>query len=396
MGTEIGTFQKIGSGQPAVSNDVLLQVTLALSSSLRGRELLRVFAQVGLECAGSDRSTILLARGAVLEPSVAIARERDEVLWAWFRSMPPIRLDSETRARLARHRVVPIEDATVDPIVPGEWVRRFSLRSLVLVPLMAGGDPSGVLALDWLEPRTFDRQDLEVVEALRLCANRMVDHGPLGAHVVSPGRVARVLVVGASGAGREGLAGILGTDREIDVVGAADSIEDAEKALERLQVDVVVLDYPLQTASGTDGCAHLATSGRRPTVVAVSNVPTETLMRRALESGARGFVAEQSSREALRVAVRSVATGGVFIEPSLAGRLVAPAIGPRVVGQVSISRSEQRVLGLMADGFSNRAISSELDVSIATVKTHVQHILRKLDVSNRVDAVVVARRGRLI
>ena len=99
----------------------------------------------------------------------------------------------------------------------------------------------------------------------------------------------------------------------------------------------------------------------------------------------------------LRTAVRSVASGGTFVDPSLAGKLVdAVTRGRRAVGPFGLSRTELRVLELLGDAQPNQAIARELDISVPTVKTHVQHVLRKLGAKDRYDAAVIARREGLL
>lgn len=207
----------------------------------------------------------------------------------------------------------------------------------------------------------------------------------------------RVLLVDDHPVVREGLATILRSEHDIDVVAEADSIEDAVDLVKTASPDVAVLDYRLPGMSGVDGCAHLLSRAPGLRVVVLTSFPNESVMLKAFAAGASGFVAKGSAPHVLRTAIRSVAAGGMFVDPSLAGRLVADATrGRKSLGPFGLTRTELRVLELLGEGHSNQAIARELDVSLATVKTHVQHVLRRLSARDRYDAVAVAHREGLL
>jgi len=209
--------------------------------------------------------------------------------------------------------------------------------------------------------------------------------------------MARVLLVDDHPVVREGLATILRADDEIEVVAEAESVEDAVQQLVTHKPDVAVLDYRLPGMSGVDGCAHLLARYPRLRVIVLTSFPNESVMLKAFTAGARGFIAKDSAPHVLRTAVRSVACGGVFVDPSMAGKLIAATIrGRKALGPFGLTRTELRVLELLGEAQPNQAIARELDVSMPTVKTHVQHVLRKLGATDRYDAAVIARREGLI
>ena len=207
----------------------------------------------------------------------------------------------------------------------------------------------------------------------------------------------RVLLVDDHPVVREGLATILRADPEIEVVAEAESVEEAEPIVLSVKPDVAVLDYRLPGMSGVDGCAHLLAKSSRLRVIVLTSFPNESVMLKAFSAGACGFVAKDSPPHVLRTAVRSVACGGTFIDPSLAGKLVGSAIrGRRAVGRFGLTRTELRVLELLADAQPNQAIARELDISVPTVKSHVQHVLKKLGAADRYDAAAIGRREELV
>src|SRR5438874_2116760 len=148
---------------PAASGEELLErVALTLNSSLELREVLRSLAELVLETVGVDRCSLFLLEDGRLRPAVAIGTRSEESLWSAFRAMGSVDLESIPGARplLQAGRALPIEDPASCDLVPRTWTRRFSLRSLVLVPLLAGGEPSGLMAVDHRTGRTFHGSEL--------------------------------------------------------------------------------------------------------------------------------------------------------------------------------------------------------------------------------------------
>ena len=120
-------------------------------------------------------------------------------------------------------------------------------------------------------------------------------------------------------------------------------------------------------------------------------------MLSAFAAGARGFMVKDSDSALIRLAVRSVAQGGTFVDPRVAGKLVALAAkGTPARGPFGLSYQELRVLRFLPLGYSNREIGAELGISQETVKTHVRNTLRKLGVPDRAKAAAVAQREGLL
>ena len=154
-----------GDPRPAVA-DVLQRVALAVNSSLDCHQVLEQLARLGMEATGAHRASVFVLDGSVLKPAVALAAQPDEDLWGSFRAMGPIELDPTRHEILRCGAAIAIEDARHGGLVPRQWVAAFSLRAIVLAPLLANAQPCGLLALDWPRPRTFATADLQLVEMI--------------------------------------------------------------------------------------------------------------------------------------------------------------------------------------------------------------------------------------
>jgi DNA-binding NarL/FixJ family response regulator len=206
----------------------------------------------------------------------------------------------------------------------------------------------------------------------------------------------RVFVVDDHPVVREGVVAILAADDDITVVGQASSAEDALTALRTIETDVVVVDVRMSGMTGNELCASLKVTSPRTRTVVFTSFPNEGAMMGALSAGAAAFLVKQANPDILRQAVHTVAGGGTFVDPLLAPKLVSMATkGRKAKGPFDLTLSEMRVLELLPRGFSNRHIASELGVTEHTVKTHLQHLMRKLGVHDRAHAVAIAVREGL-
>lgn len=199
----------------------------------------------------------------------------------------------------------------------------------------------------------------------------------------------RVLLVDDHPVVREGIAAVLATDPNVEVVGYAGDAQEAFDAVKRLEPDVVVIDVRLPDMDGIDACEKLRIDWPDLRVMVVTRFANERVMMRAFDAGALAYLVKESEPLILRQALRIVANGGTFVDPRLADKLVASATrGRRTKGPYGLTSQEMRVVGLLPRGFSNREIAGELGVSVDTVKTHLSSAMRKLGVHDR--AVVAA------
>ena len=189
---------------------ILEQVAFTLGSTLDLKEVLRRLAEIVHKAASAQRCSIVLLEGDRLKPAVAIGGRPDDDLWSAFRSMPPIELEPEHWVLLRRGRVLAFEDARTVPYIPRAWVERFSLHAVALVPLLARGEPCGVMVLDWPEVRTIDGQELAMLEAVGTYAGIAVQNARLHERMARKSQTLEHLVeVAAALNSSTSLAGVL-------------------------------------------------------------------------------------------------------------------------------------------------------------------------------------------
>lgn len=206
----------------------------------------------------------------------------------------------------------------------------------------------------------------------------------------------RVLLVDDHPVVREGVGAVLSSEPDLKIIGGVSSAEQAFKEIERLAPEVLVMDVRLPGMDGIEACASLLQTHPRLRIVILTRFPNESVMMRAFNAGAKGFVIKESDPDVLRQAVRMVAGGGTFVDPKVAGRLVALATkGRRAKGPYGLTLQEMRVVELLPRGLSNREIGRELGVSEHTVKTHLRHAMQKMRVSDRAEAAAMAMREGL-
>jgi len=198
--------------------------------------------------------------------------------------------------------------------------------------------------------------------------------------------VIRVLLVDDHPVVRSGLAGLLGGEPDIEVVGeASDGREGVERA-EALQPDVVLMDLRMPVMDGVEATTLIVAAGG-PRVLVLTTYDTDADILRAVEAGATGYLLKDTPREALVEAVRSASRGETVLAPPLAAKLMR-----QVRSNDQLTPREVEVLALVSRGMSNGDIAQELFIGEATVKTHLLHAFDKLGVSDRTAAVTTAMR----
>jgi DNA-binding NarL/FixJ family response regulator len=206
----------------------------------------------------------------------------------------------------------------------------------------------------------------------------------------------RVLIVDDHPVFRDGLAGLLATLPEVEVVGTAATAEEALAALTETVPDVVLMDINLPGVSGVEATRRAIQIAPATAVLVISMVDDDDSVFAALAAGARGYVLKGASAAEITAALRTVAAGGAVFGAGIASRMLArmPAqlSGAKQLSQPDdLTAREREVLDLLAEGASNRQIARSLGLSLKTVQNHVSRILDKLQAADRTQAVLRLR-----
>ncbi|MEU1461812.1 response regulator transcription factor [Streptomyces sp. NPDC005727] len=203
----------------------------------------------------------------------------------------------------------------------------------------------------------------------------------------------RVLLVDDHQVVRRGLRTFLEVQDDIEVVGeAADGAEGVARA-EELRPDVVLMDIKMPGLDGIAALRRLRELDNPARVLIVTSFTEQRTVVPALRAGAAGYVYKDVDPDALAGAIRSVHAGHVLLQPEVADALLSQEVANSGQGRGgSLTDREREVLGLIADGRSNREIARALVLSEKTVKTHVSNILMKLDLADRTQAALWAVR----
>jgi DNA-binding NarL/FixJ family response regulator len=202
---------------------------------------------------------------------------------------------------------------------------------------------------------------------------------------------------------RSGLRGMLEAQDDMRVVGeAADGAEAVEVAL-KLRPDVVIMDIRMPRLDGIEATKRLLAHAGAPRVLVLTTFDLDEYVWEAMRAGAGGFMLKDAPPGQLAEAVRSVASGESLLAPAVTRRLIeryvaTPPPGAARSGErfAELTERELEVLELIARGSSNREIAEQLFLSEATVKTHVTRIFSKLELRDRVQAVVLAYEHGLV
>lgn len=199
---------------------------------------------------------------------------------------------------------------------------------------------------------------------------------------------------------RSGLRLILEAESDIAVIDEAENGEEAVRVSRREKPDVVLMDVRMPAMDGLEATRQITETNPDTRVIVLTTFDVDDYVYGALRAGASGFLLKDAGGDQLIEAIRVVASGEALIAPSITKRLIAEFAGrpksKKVEGLDELTERELEVLAQVARGLSNAEIAEELYVSETTVKTHVSHILTKLHLRDRVQAVVVAYESGLI
>jgi len=204
----------------------------------------------------------------------------------------------------------------------------------------------------------------------------------------------RLIIVDDHEIVREGLKTILRSDPEFEVVAESATADGLLDLVERTKPDVVLLDARLPGISGAEACRRLAASHPDVPVLMVSTYSDQQLVEECIQAGARGYIVKDIERFSLRDSIRAVHAGAGAVSPTIAAavldRLRVTPAAPEPTPSMPLSETQLGIVRLVAQGLTNREIAGQVHLSENTIKSHIQEIFRKLDVSNRVAAALRA------
>ena len=199
---------------------------------------------------------------------------------------------------------------------------------------------------------------------------------------------------------REGLKSLVNAQPDMHVVGEADNGDAALRAACELGPDVVVMDVSMPEMNGAEATGRMRRECPRVKVLALTVYEDRGYLRQMLDAGASGYVLKRAVTDELVRAIRTVAAGGSYVDPTLAGSLVSSyfnqdkAEGNAPAGE--LSERESQVLRLIAWGYSNKEIGWKLSISSKTVDTYKLRLMEKLNLRSRTDIVRYALRQGLL
>lgn len=194
---------------------------------------------------------------------------------------------------------------------------------------------------------------------------------------------------------REGLRLILDLDQDIEVIAEASDGRQAVDLARRLRPDIVLMDLRMPNMDGVEATRRIAVLPTPPKVLVLTTFDDDELVYDAFQAGASGFLLKDIRQGQLAHAVRAVLDGDALLSPTITRRLVE-RLGPDASGSPAadlleaLTPREHEILRLIAEGHTNTEIAAALHIAESTVKTHVSRILNKLQLRDRVHAVILA------
>lgn len=189
---------------------------------------------------------------------------------------------------------------------------------------------------------------------------------------------------------REGLKRLIEAQPDMKVIGeAADGREAVEKAV-RLSPEVAVMDVSMGELNGVEATRRVRALCPATKVLALTVHEDKSYLRELLDAGAVGYVLKRAAADELVRAIRAVASGGIYVDPRVAGKLLRSFVEPQSAlpgATTDLSERETAVMRLIAQGYTNKEIAAQLGVSVKTVETYKARSMDKLGLRSRVDIV---------
>src|ERR687885_983702 len=204
----------------------------------------------------------------------------------------------------------------------------------------------------------------------------------------------RCLVVDDHSVVRQGLDLLFGDLDDLEIVGRVADGEEAIQAVEQLQPEVVLMDVRLPGIDGVSAVKRIQQTVPGVQFVMFSAYGDKRLLSDALAAGARGYVMKGSPPEDLVRAIRTVAEGKAFVDPSLSPMLLIKEGAP--TAEQALSEREREILQLLAEGYHTEEVARRIGLSVETVKSDTKRVIAKLQADTRTHAVAIALRRALI
>src|SRR3954449_13609752 len=193
---------------------------------------------------------------------------------------------------------------------------------------------------------------------------------------------------------RQGLDLLFGHLDDLELVGTAETGEEALEAVARLNPQIVLIDVRLPGIDGISAVKRIHEAAPGVSFVVFSAYGDKRLLSDAIAAGARGYVMKGSPPEDLIRAIRTVADGRAFVDPSLSPMLLIKEGAP--AAEQSLSEREREILQLLAEGFHTEEVARRIGLSVETVKSDTKRVIAKLQADTRTHAVAIALRRALI
>lgn len=211
----------------------------------------------------------------------------------------------------------------------------------------------------------------------------------------------RVLIAEDHHLVRQGIRALLEKAPDIQVVGEAQDGQDAVERAERLKPDVIVMDLAMPRLNGTQATEYISLKNLPSRVILLSMYSDQTLVRQALQSGAKGYLLKRSVAEELLLAVHAAYRGETFLSSAISGALITNLLDESQKPQKGnpldrLSIREKQVLKLIAEGKTNNAIAQIMQISVKTVEKHRSSLMSKLDIHDTAGLVRFAIKHHLI
>ncbi len=209
----------------------------------------------------------------------------------------------------------------------------------------------------------------------------------------------KILVVDDHSLFRSGVVAVIAAQQDMEVVAEAENGREAIEKARELHPDIVLMDISMPVMDGVEATRILLEAVPEANVLMLTISEKDEDLFNAMKAGARGYILKGSDPEELVRAVTHIAQGGVIISPAMAPKLLAE-VGvskePQKRGGLGLSPREREILGLIAEGLTDKEIAEELFISVNTAKTHLKNILTKLQVKSRAQIVAYGARAGLL